>query len=288
MVKISELVNDWSVTGTEQVPLNDWWTTKKATTQDIADIANIPSSQVTDFDTAVDARIDILNDTAKTTPVDTDVFALWDTIRKKVTWANIKATLKTYFDTLYHTKNALRTWLTANKMLVTDWSGNEWYIDTIASSSDAEFHQGTSTSKNPTVAQIWLYLSVIAWTNLFVSADTERTTASASYTKLKEIEIEKTGTYTVEFDIKHSWAGTSTNWRIYKNGVAFWTEQLVVGTTYGTKTENLSFAKDDLLQLYIKNTTSGTAYCRNLRIKWAVSINATGLPWSYVWTVNTD
>lgn len=86
---------------------------KKATTQDIADIANIPSSQVTDFDTAVDARIDdkidVLNDTAKTTPVDTDVFALWDTIRKKVTWANIKATLKTYFDTLYHTKNALRT-----------------------------------------------------------------------------------------------------------------------------------------------------------------------------------
>jgi hypothetical protein len=39
--------------------------------------------------------------TAKTTPVDTDIFSLFDTVLKKVTWANIKATLKTYFDTIY-------------------------------------------------------------------------------------------------------------------------------------------------------------------------------------------
>jgi len=42
---------------------------------------------------------------AKTTPADGDLFALLDSaaayILKKVTWANIKATLKTYFDTLY-------------------------------------------------------------------------------------------------------------------------------------------------------------------------------------------
>ena len=44
--------------------------------------------------------------TAKTTPVDADTTALIDSAAsnalKKVTWANIKATLKTYFDTLYN------------------------------------------------------------------------------------------------------------------------------------------------------------------------------------------
>lgn len=44
--------------------------------------------------------------TAKTTPVDADTMPLIDSaasnVLKKVTWANIKATLKTYFDTLYN------------------------------------------------------------------------------------------------------------------------------------------------------------------------------------------
>lgn len=43
--------------------------------------------------------------TGKTTPVDADLFTLFDSAStfslKKLTWANIKATLKTYFDTLY-------------------------------------------------------------------------------------------------------------------------------------------------------------------------------------------
>jgi hypothetical protein len=42
---------------------------------------------------------------AKTTPIDADVLVVGDTVdsdrAKKTTWANIKATLKAYFDTLY-------------------------------------------------------------------------------------------------------------------------------------------------------------------------------------------
>jgi len=45
--------------------------------------------------------------TAKTTPVDADYVGLMDSaasnILKKLSWANLKATLKTYFDTLYGT-----------------------------------------------------------------------------------------------------------------------------------------------------------------------------------------
>lgn len=42
--------------------------------------------------------------TSKATPVDADEIGLWDSVAsalKKLTWANLKATLKTYFDTLY-------------------------------------------------------------------------------------------------------------------------------------------------------------------------------------------
>jgi len=58
---------------------------------DVTDAANVGSA--------------INGSAAKTTPVDADVLAMLDSaasfILKKVSWANIKATLKTYFDTLY-------------------------------------------------------------------------------------------------------------------------------------------------------------------------------------------
>jgi hypothetical protein len=41
---------------------------------------------------------------SKTTPVDADELGIWDSVAnglKKLTWANLKATLKAYFDTLY-------------------------------------------------------------------------------------------------------------------------------------------------------------------------------------------
>lgn len=48
--------------------------------------------------------------TSKTTPVDADYVGLMDSaasnVLKKLSWANIKATLKTYFDTLYYGSGA--------------------------------------------------------------------------------------------------------------------------------------------------------------------------------------
>ena len=74
--------------------------------------------------------------TAKTTPVDADTMPLIDSaasnVLKKVTWANIKATLKTYFDTLYQ---AAGTYLTSANITQTITNG----VTDKAPSEDAVF-----------------------------------------------------------------------------------------------------------------------------------------------------
>ena len=69
----------------------------------------------------------INNATEKTTPVDTDMVWLmdsaWSNILKKVSWANIKATLKTYFDSLTTTLTNKTISLTNNTI---SWTKSEF------------------------------------------------------------------------------------------------------------------------------------------------------------------
>src|SRR6185295_19787124 len=68
--------------------------------------------------------------TSKSTPVDNDELSLVDSaasnVLKKLTWANLKATLKTYFDTLYKPKG--NTAQVELFLSVPDSSGNGYAI----------------------------------------------------------------------------------------------------------------------------------------------------------------
>ena len=71
-----------------------------------------------------------INDASADTPLDADEFSFWDVVSggiKKITWSNIKATLKTYFDTLYPAKDGWQavsdSWSYASASTITVPSG---------------------------------------------------------------------------------------------------------------------------------------------------------------------
>lgn len=85
----------------------------------IIDLDNLPSAlgntsgTNTGDETATSIGVIAAALTEKTTPVDADTIPLTDSaatnVLKKVTWANIKSVLKTYFDTLYGSAGASHT-----------------------------------------------------------------------------------------------------------------------------------------------------------------------------------
>lgn len=104
-------------------------------------------------------------------------------------------------------------------------------------------------------------------TNTIAGANSTRTTQSTTYVKLKELVCPAAGTYRVSFymDEGGEVANKYAYGRIYKNGVAFGTERSVYGNANNTFTEDLTFAKGDLIQLYAKsevatNTTTVSTF----------------------------
>jgi len=87
--------------------------------------------------------------TSKATPVDADELALVDSASsftlKKLTWANLKATLKTYFDTLYQ---AAGSYLTSASIGVTvqAYSASTAFINALQTFTASQ--RGTVTTDN--------------------------------------------------------------------------------------------------------------------------------------------
>ena len=90
-----------------------------ATLADIPDLSNYATTTQLgtkqDVLTASNTHTFVDGLTAMTTPVDADRMTIIDnsvSLAKKITWANIKATLKTYFDGIYTTTSAVATQIT--------------------------------------------------------------------------------------------------------------------------------------------------------------------------------
>lgn len=92
---------------------------------------------------------DFHNATAKATPVDPDEFALADSaaswILKKVTWANIKATLKTYFDTIYSALGHTHSYSAPITLQEQDASPSVASVATIKVSNSILVDEGSNT-----------------------------------------------------------------------------------------------------------------------------------------------
>ncbi len=108
---------------------------------------------------------------------------------------------------------------------------------------------------------------------LQASADTERNKSNDdTYTKVKEIKTMVGGVIRVKFD------GESVNAngyiRIYKNGIAFGTEQNPGQGSYTTYSEDLFFIAGDLIQIYYKTfNLASDIYVKNFRLYYTKNTN---------------
>lgn len=128
--------------------------------------------------------------------------------------------------------------------------------------TNAEANAWSATNKFVDPAQLARYAwKVVAWTIQANSWSVSWNTASTTYVKLWQWTIKKTWTYNVSFNVfNNSWSGVTAYWRIYKNGVAFWTETTDSGADWSPtwSSEDLSFADWDTIEMRAK--TSNVSY----------------------------
>lgn len=161
--------------------------------------------------------------TGKTTPVDADELPLVDSaasnVLKKLTWANLKATLKTYFDTLYQAAGTYltptststltnkrvtkRTGTTTSSATPTINTDNVDFYSLTAQSADITSFT-TNLSGTPTEAQtLW-----IAITGTAARAITWGTSFEAS-----TVALPTTTVTTARLDVGFVWNSVTSKWR---------------------------------------------------------------------------
>jgi len=152
---------------------------------------------------------------------------------------------------------------------VTDWLTTAINAKpSIATNATASTGSNTTDSVNPLQLKRYFWPEPSAGTTYTASSASGGlwSTSWTTYLQARIWTILRTGTYTVTFDL---WAWLTVNgyWRIYKNGVAFWTERVVTNTTT-TFAENLAFTEWDTISLWYKSNWAWSATVSNLYIQY--------------------
>jgi len=115
------------------------------------------------------------------------------------------------------------------------------------------------------------------WYNLtddvLCSANTERSTSSTSYVKVKEFTVENTvnaGSYLrFTFEMKSSVNGQSVSGVLLQNAIQLGVEKSMTSSTYAAQTQDLAATLNigDTISLWHKKNGTGDCYVKNFQIR---------------------
>jgi hypothetical protein len=120
-------------------------------------------------------------------------------------------------------------------------------------------------------------INSVASDDLELDAPAISSTAQAAYLKIKEIKINYAGVHRIKFLLYNNDGVSTVYGRIYKNGVAFGTERSTSNSVPVLFTEDLTFAKGDLIQMYIKAPGLNTCFVSVFAIYGTVALGSVKL-----------
>lgn len=115
-------------------------------------------------------------------------------------------------------------------------------------------------------------LEIVSTTNeIQATADTERTTSSNTYVKLKDISINNIGgVIHTTFDLKTDNGANAAFGRVYVNDIAVGTERTTTSTSFVTFVEDITVVAGDNVQIYAHTTSGDVARIQNYQIGFII------------------